>query len=71
MDELRKHEDCWLFIDPVTEAIAPGYHDVIKHPMDIVTVEKKLKNEEYPNKVISMLACCCANSVTLNARNNS
>lgn len=65
MDELRKHEDCWLFVDPVTEAIAPGYHDVIKHPMDIVTVEKKLRNEEYPNKVnIYSLHLCSANSVT-------
>ena len=50
---MKKHEDCWLFVDPVTEAIAPGYHDVIKLPMDVVTVEKKLKNEEYSNKVLS------------------
>ena len=58
---MKKHEDCWLFVDPVTEAIAPGYHDAIKHPMDIVTVEKKLKNEEYINKVnIHSLHCCFA-----------
>ena len=28
--QLRKHDDCWVFIDPVTEEIAPGYFEIIE-----------------------------------------
>jgi hypothetical protein len=31
-----------LFQRPVTEAIAPGYFKVIKHPMDFQTIERRL-----------------------------
>ena len=32
------------FISRVTERIAPGYREVIKHPMDLTTVCSKLEN---------------------------
>ena len=44
---LRKHEDGWVFEDPVTEAIAPGYFDIVDNPMDYSTVEKKLDSNQY------------------------
>ena len=44
---LRKHEDGWVFEDPVTEAIAPGYFDVVQTPMDYSTVEKNLDSGKY------------------------
>lgn len=47
---LRKHEDGWVFEEPVTEAIAPGYFDVVKSPMDFVTVEKKLESSQYKTR---------------------
>lgn len=47
---LRKLEDSWVFEDPVTEAIAPGYFDVVEKPMDYATVEKKLEASEYHAK---------------------
>lgn len=50
LNGLRKHEDGWVFEDPVTEAIAPGYFDVIDKPMDFSTVEKKLEASHYKNK---------------------
>ena len=47
---LRKVEDGWVFEDPVTEEIAPGYFEVIDEPMDLSTVEKKLEASEYKHK---------------------
>ncbi|CBJ32764.1 conserved unknown protein [Ectocarpus siliculosus] len=37
------------FKDPVTEAIAEGYHKVIKTPMDLGTILKKIKGGGYPS----------------------
>ncbi|CAN0405426.1 unnamed protein product, partial [Ectocarpus sp. 12 AP-2014] len=37
------------FKDPVTEAIAEGYHKVVKTPMDLGTILKKIKGGGYPS----------------------
>ena len=50
LNGLRRSEDGWVFEDPVTEAIAPGYFDVIEKPMDFCTVEKKLEGSQYKAK---------------------
>ena len=50
LNSLRKVEDGWVFEDPVTEEIAPGYFEVIDQPMDLSTVEKKLEASEYKEK---------------------
>lgn len=39
-----------MFEEPVTEAIAPGYFEVIDKPMDYVTVEKKIEEQSYKSK---------------------
>ena len=44
---LRRQEDSWVFEDPVTEAIAPGYHEQISIPMDYSTVESRLEKKHY------------------------
>lgn len=39
-----------MFEDPVTEAIAPGYFEVVDKPMDYSTVEKKVEDQTYQDK---------------------
>lgn len=47
--KLMEHKSGWLFnkpVDPVLYGI-PDYFDVIRHPMDLGTVKKKLTNKQY------------------------
>lgn len=36
-----------IFIEPVDQNEVPDYGDVVKHPMDLQTMEFKIKNCEY------------------------
>jgi len=45
--QLYDHEEGFWFRQPVTEAIAPGYFDIIKYPMDFSTIIKKLDENQY------------------------
>ncbi|KAI9011440.1 Bromodomain-containing protein, partial [Gaertneriomyces semiglobifer] len=49
LQNLKKHQAAWLFLEPVDPVVAcaPDYYEVIKHPMDLSTVEKRLMAEEY------------------------
>jgi len=46
---LQNHDHGWVFNEPVNpEALGiPDYFDVIKHPMDLGTIAKKLENGAY------------------------
>ncbi|XP_069795301.1 bromodomain-containing protein 3-like isoform X2 [Narcine bancroftii] len=49
----KKHAAyAWPFYDPVdTEALGlHDYHDIIKHPMDLSAVKRKLHNQEYKDR---------------------
>ncbi|KHJ45944.1 Bromodomain protein [Trichuris suis] len=48
---LKETSDAWPFVEPVTEEIAPNYFQFIKKPMDLETIEAKLMNREYKNKL--------------------
>ena len=44
---LYDQEDGIWFRQPVTEAIAPGYFDIIKRPMDFSSIFKKFEENQY------------------------
>lgn len=37
----------WPFLTPVKRSEAPGYYDVIKHPMDMGSVLARLESDTY------------------------
>lgn len=44
---IKRMPEAFLFLAPVDETYAPGYFDVVKHPMDLSTMETKLNNGAY------------------------
>ncbi len=57
---LRAEEDAWVFEEPVTESIAPGYFDVVSKPMDYSTIEKKIETNNYKSKEEASGSCTCS-----------
>lgn len=47
--ELNGHGSAWPFVNPVNGDEVTDYYDVIKHPMDLSTMEAKLENNQYAN----------------------
>jgi hypothetical protein len=45
--QMYDHKEGDWFRQPVTEAIAPGYFDIIKYPMDFSTIFKKFDENQY------------------------
>lgn len=47
LDKLIKLHVCEIFRDPVDEKQYPDYHDIIKTPMCLSQVQRKLKSRKY------------------------
>ena len=47
LQAMKESDQQNLFLNPVTDAIAPGYSKVIKKPMSISTMESKVDNHVY------------------------
>uniref|UniRef100_A0A8C4F3B7 Bromodomain-containing protein 9 n=1 Tax=Dicentrarchus labrax TaxID=13489 RepID=A0A8C4F3B7_DICLA len=45
--QLQRKDPHGFFSFPVTDAIAPGYSMIIKHPMDFSTMKDKIRNNDY------------------------
>uniref|UniRef100_A0AC35GBB9 Bromodomain-containing protein n=1 Tax=Panagrolaimus sp. PS1159 TaxID=55785 RepID=A0AC35GBB9_9BILA len=48
---IKKHNHAWPFMKPVNveELNIPTYFDIVKRPMDLTTVENRIKNKYYIN----------------------
>lgn len=67
------HEDkLELFKEPVTKNIAPTYFDVIKSPMDLSTMQRKVLSDAYPLVNFAGFRddfeLVCLNAVTFNSK---
>lgn len=41
----------WPFLEPVNRKLVPDYYDIIKNPMDISVIQRKLNSGEYETRV--------------------
>ncbi|CAB52569.1 Histone acetyltransferase gcn5 [Schizosaccharomyces pombe] len=45
--EMQNHPSSWPFMQPVSKEDVPDYYEVIEHPMDLSTMEFRLRNNQY------------------------
>ena len=58
-------------VDPIKDS-APNYLQVIKNPMDLGTIKKKLRTNQYPSidDFVSDIKLVCDNAITFNGKNS-
>lgn len=47
LEQISAHDDAWPFTEPVEEEYAPNYYAVIRRPMDLSKMEKRLDSGHY------------------------
>lgn len=50
LEEMEVHEDSWPFLLPVNTKQFPTYRKVIKYPMDLSTIKKRLQDLVYKSR---------------------
>uniref|UniRef100_A0A8D8TJT2 histone acetyltransferase n=3 Tax=Cacopsylla melanoneura TaxID=428564 RepID=A0A8D8TJT2_9HEMI len=50
LKSLKAHKDAWPFQEPVNTKLASDYYDVIKYPMDLQTMTKRLESGYYSTR---------------------
>lgn len=47
LQKIKDHPSSWPFAEPVSREDVPDYYEVIKDPIDLETIEKRLKAKNY------------------------
>lgn len=42
--EIANHKNGAMFMNPIKEAIAPHYYDIVKRPMDLKTIKNRIRD---------------------------
>lgn len=42
--EIANHKNGAMFMNPIKEATAPSYYDIVKHPMDLKTIKSRIRD---------------------------
>ncbi|KAJ7006122.1 hypothetical protein NC653_005467 [Populus alba x Populus x berolinensis] len=66
---MHDHVDAWPFKEPVDACDVPDYYDIIKDPMDLKTMSKRVESEQYYvtlEMFIADVKRMCANARTYN-----
>ncbi|KAB5568318.1 hypothetical protein DKX38_002111 [Salix brachista] len=66
---MHEHVDAWPFKEPVDACDVPDYYDIIKDPMDLKTMSKRVESEQYYvtlEMFIADVKRMCANARTYN-----
>lgn len=50
LEDLECHDDAWPFLLPVNTKHFPSYKKIIKIPMDLSTIKKRLTDQQYKSK---------------------
>nr|AXY97682.1 Histone acetyltransferase of the GNAT family 1 [Populus tomentosa] len=67
---MHDHVDAWPFKEPVDARDVPDYYDIIKDPMDLKTMSKRVESEQYYvtlEMFIADVKRMCANARTYNS----
>lgn len=48
--KLKKRQESWPFLKPVNKKLVKGYYDIIKNPMDLETMTKKVTSDRYHSR---------------------
>jgi transcriptional activator SPT7 len=48
---IYKNEYAWPFRDPVTKEMAENYFEIIKKPIDLSIILRKIKEDKYENEI--------------------
>ncbi|XP_011026071.1 PREDICTED: histone acetyltransferase GCN5-like [Populus euphratica] len=69
LKSMHDHVDAWPFKEPVDACDVPDYYDIIKDPMDLKTMLKRVESEQYYvtlEMFIADVKRMCANARTYN-----
>ncbi|XP_076266161.1 nucleosome-remodeling factor subunit NURF301-like [Rhynchophorus ferrugineus] len=47
MKQIQTHKSAWPFMEPVDPTEAPDYYKVIKEPMDLQMIDRKITDQKY------------------------